>query len=296
MAADKVIFCNCGTSGGEDSYIQKDLSSLGITNSGDWFCEFQVMIPQTTVDALGGFGDSYMADLIENGDGIFGTARPGDFGTVVAPFAWWTDRTSDPPSYSPGWDTYRWITLKVQKVSNTIQFTASGTVIFSYTGSSTNTTWQFGGKYASDEVGETYYVKAIKIGTTLGGTDILNENFASGLGAWTVFGDVTVIDDPLFNAEIAIIKSYTTVLSDEHGPITESGTVLTTTSLSASEHGPITEVITPPRTVTTPGGSETLYRDSATLAVKTTPSATDDSFMHPTGYWGPFDDDDGIIP
>jgi len=78
------------------------------------------------------------------------------------------------------------------------------------------------------------------------------------------------------NVESATLKSVTTPSSNE---IYNPGILDSTTVTS----------------VTTPSSIDVLYQDSATFATVTQISIGELDFVHPTGYWGPFDTDNGII-
>lgn len=73
----------------------------------------------------------------------------------------------------------------------------------------------------------------------------------------------------------------------------DSDTVESDTTPSLSETHVISDAATI-ASVTTPSGLDVLYADSATISSVTTPDAVEE-FVHPTGSWGPNDDDDGII-
>lgn len=207
-----------------DAFATKSFSALT-----DWYVEFDIVIPAATLAAIAadeftGYFIALGATLGSHDDGLFLTADHAD-GTTDT-FAGgqcnaWTLAASavpDNPNGAVTPDVHH--TIKVSHVSGTTTWKLDGTTIFSFAQSLSLASLAVGGQFANNVAGEVYYVAAVKVGTTDGGSDIFADDFSSGdLSAWdSTTGSASVVGDSFASVGSGVtIKIYdlgTTELAD----------------------------------------------------------------------------------
>lgn len=72
------------------------------------------------------------------------------------------------------------------------------------------------------------------------------------------------------------VASKTSIIITDSGPYTDAATITSKSSIITADFGP--------------------YTDLATVANITEIPEAESQYVHPTGQWGPFDDDSGAIP
>lgn len=194
-----VLKADCSAGG---AYLTKDLTAV----TTDWYLSTRFLVFESTFTAIA--ADEFTANLLDwyasavnidgfflTGDGVDGSSHNFSFGNRN----YWTNQATTNPSL--GGTTGEWHDLDVQYVSGTILWKIDGATLFSYSpplGPFNLDQIILGGLGPNGVSGEIYYLGAIKIGTTLGGTDIFVDDFSSGdFSKWTsTTGSVSLVADP----------------------------------------------------------------------------------------------------
>ena len=162
-----------------------------------YYVEYDVAAPSAAFAARDADGDT-------RGNGTFdiGSGQDGFFfyQPWIPDAGYWTEATPNGPF--TGFTADTWHTILFSYNAGSVAWKIDGTSFDSYTQTITGTSviaqfGAFGALHISDQI---YYIDNVKIGTTVGGTDMFGDDFESGdMSAWeTVIGDVTVVDDPGF--------------------------------------------------------------------------------------------------
>ena len=218
----KVLKCDCGSG---DAYVSETLSLPSA-----WYIQADWGIPTATLTALKTATDYGTANLLSiaitpTDDGFF----IGDFSTSPS--------LNSPCTFTPNsilgsatlsaFPADQLVTVIAHFDGTTLHWTVNGTTGSSYleTIASGSRTISFGGVAANGIAGEIYYVTNVKIGTSLGGSELFSDAFASGnTSAWSpgVTGSPTVIDSPF--APPVVIPDGRVLIAWDDGPLVANPT------------------------------------------------------------------------
>lgn len=192
----KALKCDCSAS---DAYVSETLTMPGT----GWYIQADLAVPAATLAALIAATDYGTASLISialspTDDGFF----LGDFATaasLASPTAAWHNLGGG-SAYPAIFPDDQFNTVIAHYDGTNLHWIVNGTEIANYVESfaTLSRNIRFGGWASNGVAGEIYYVTNVKIGTTLGGTDLFADDFSSGnTSAWTsTVGAATVVDDP----------------------------------------------------------------------------------------------------
>lgn len=200
-----VLKCDASSA---DAYLVKD----GITwPGGGWYAEYKVAFPSATLTSLASLpsGSVFAAAYWQVFDGTGGSGTTSIYNSIGDPPTYSAAGVTSPAEmYAVGTNTKTqtslfaanlWHTVQIHFDGTNFNYTIDGTPYAGLTDTpfSTFDSLVVGGRFASHVPNEIYYMDDIKIGTTLGGTDIFADDFESGLSGWdAVVGAATVVADP----------------------------------------------------------------------------------------------------
>lgn len=197
------------------SYAVKNLSLPS-----EYYGEFNVAIPTATLTALQGHSRSGYGygetEIIEFYDGLF--IGDSTLGGVTDPASAWTDDNPNPAVDNVfSADTYHQVRFHVN--GSNITWSVDGVNLWSaynlgYTPPSSQDFWIGGysplGELLSDWIsGEIYYIKNIKFGTTLGGSEIWSAALIDFSDWDSTVGDVSIVSDPFSGSSVFFTLSAT---------------------------------------------------------------------------------------
>ncbi len=191
----KVLKCDCSA---VSTYVSKT-----VTLPSSWYFQADVGVPTATLTVLKAATDYLTATLVgfnttPGDDGIF-LGDNTTSGSLNSPTSVWTQMDGGSPVAS-SFTADTLVTVIAHYDGTTLHWSVAGSSIISYAIAIATGSHQMrvGGYVPSEVSGEIYYVTNVKIGTTLGGVDLFQDDFASGnTSAWSsTVGLPTVIDDP----------------------------------------------------------------------------------------------------
>jgi len=268
-----------------DAYVTK---SFATSIGDDWYIEFEFYIPSALPASLASHSRSFSGDIWEWGptgsaDTLFLQSAGGGVYDIELLHGTLSVLASDV------WHKLQFHTRFDSGLSDWFQSVLldgvdpfGGEFQDSFSLSDIHTpTFNFGQHFANHISGEIVYIDNVKIGTTFGGSEIFSDDFEGGsLSAWTsVTGSATIIVDPTSTVlDTNTVIGATSIYVDEafDGIHVDASSIAGITSVSALEAHTVP------------------FADSATVTSKTIPSAIEDILI-PTGSWGIFDDDNGVI-
>jgi hypothetical protein len=193
----KVLKADCSAG---DAYAKK---SIAFPDTG-WYVQADIAVPSTTLAAIIAHvasGSRYTANplyVVDAGSAVWvelGDAA-GDTAGLTSPCSFFGANSS---YVAAAFAADTWVTVVIHYDGTVAHYLVNGVEVASGTiDASSSTFLDAGGKFANHVAGEIYYVRDVKVGTTLGGVDLFSDDFSSGdLSSWTTFfGAATVVDEP----------------------------------------------------------------------------------------------------